>query len=583
MPHVAKQSNPVDRTHRRADRPLTPGSTGAAFLLLAASYAFPAPPEVRGTWLTTTSNTHIATPAATANTMQQLRNLGLNSTYVEVWKNGFTEFPSQTMQNLIGVSMKINPSPGVPVQNRDLLSETLIQSHRNGMANIAWFEYGFAAKFGNPGTSSTDLAKYMADRGWLLKDSAGAYTNASNGFSWMNPLVPEVRNLLKGIVLEAVRKYDLDGIQFDDRLAWPVQFGYDDYTRNAYLQETGRNLPASFNDSHFKAWRAGKVTAFGQELIAAVKAERASVLVSSSPAVAGWAYDNYLVDWPAWRAAGMFDEIIPQVYRSNFNDFNRDWDGTGTITTGGQVQHMGDRRHDFAAGISINTGSGVITWNDAQQMVNLVRATNPPVAGHVWWYSNGVLNTYASQLAGYYNVAGLGHAPRPDLPVDWRPMPTVATRSPTNSSLWNAEVPADGRYRVIRRVGDTWIEVLSTVYAAGSLSLLYSGVDAVELLVDRRPYLTADANLDGVVNIADFSALAAHFNQTGMRWVNGDFNLDRTVGIGDFALLAANFNRTLHDGGPVNRPATVPEPTTVGLVGIALAGACAAARRPRGR
>lgn len=560
-------------------RPVHLAGAGVAALLVASSYAFPAAPEVRGTWLTTTANTHIATPANTAQTMQQLRGLGLNSTYVEVWKNGFTEFPSQTMQNLIGVSMKINASPGVPVQNRDLLSETLIQSHRNGMANVAWFEYGFAAKFGNPGTSSTELAKYMADRGWLLRDSAGAYTNSSNGFTWMNPLVPEVRNLLKGIVVEAVRKYDLDGIQFDDRLAWPVQFGYDDYTRNAYLQETGRNLPASYNDSHFKAWRAGKVTAFGQELIAAVKAERPGVLVSVSPAVAGWAYDNYLADWPAWRAAGMFDEIIPQVYRGNFNDFNRDWDGTGTITTGGQVQHMGDRRHDFAAGISINTGSGVITWNDAQQMVNLVRSTNPPVAGHVWWYSNGVLNTYASQMAAYYDVAGLGHAPRPDLPADWRPMPTVAAHSQANPSVWNVEVPVDGRYRVIRRIGDTWTEMTSTVFAAGSLALVYSSADAVELLVDRRPYLPADANLDGLVNLGDFSTLAANFNQPGKRWADGDFDLDHAVTIADFSLLAANFNRSIYDPGAMGRPAgAVPEPALLPAAAAIAAGALARRR-----
>ena len=538
-------------------------------VLTGASYGLSAPAEVRGTWLTTTSNTHIATPANTANTMAQLRSIGLNSTYVEVWKNGFTEFPSQTMQSVVGVAMKINPSPGVPVQNRDLLAETLIQAHRNGMAHVAWFEYGLAAKFGNPGTASTELAKYMKDRGWLLQDSGGNYTNASNGFSWMNPLVPEVRQLIKGIVVEAVRKYDLDGVQFDDRLAWPVQFGYDSYTRAAYLQETGRQLPTNYADSQFKAWRAGKVTAFGQELIALVRAERASVIVSSSPAVAGWAYDNYLVDWPAWREAGMFDEFIPQVYRSTFSDFNRDWDGTGSITTGGQVQYMGNRRMDFAAGISVNTGSGVITWADAQQMVDLVRATNPPVAGHSWWYSAGVLNSYPAQMAAYYNVAVNGQAPRPDLPIDWRPMPTVATRNAPLSSEWTANVPAGGRYRVIRRIGDSWTELYSTVFAAGSLPLSITGADAVELLVDRRPYLLGDANLDGVAGIGDFSVLASNFNATNRLWAHGDFSLDGAVTIADFSILGANYNSTL--AAAMQRGGAIPEPSALCLVALATA------------
>lgn len=509
--------------------------------------------------------------------MLQLRNIGLNSTYVEVWKNGFTEFPSQTMQSLVGVSMRINPSPGVPVQNRDLLAETLIQAHRNGLAHVAWFEYGFAAKFGNPGTSSTELAKYMQDRGWLLQDAGGNFTNASNGFSWMNPLVPEVRQLLKNIVVEAVRKYDLDGIQFDDRLAWPVQFGYDSYTRNAYFQETGRQVPTNYADGQFKAWRAAKVTAFAQELIATVRAERASLIVSSSPAVAGWAYDNYLVDWPAWRAAGMFDEFVPQVYRGTFSDFNRDWDGTGTITTGGQVQYMGDRRHDFVAGISVNTGSGVIPWADAQQMVDLVRATNPPVAGHSWWYTAGVLNSYPTQLAAYYNVAANGAAPRPDLPAGWRPLPVVATRAAPLASEWSADVPADGRYRVIRRVGDAWTELYSTVFADGHLALTITGADAVELLVDRRPYLSADANLDGTVGIADFSALASNFNGTGKLWSQGDFSLDGAVTIADFSILGANYNATLASA--LQRGDAVPEPAAGSIL---LAGALTL-RLPRRR
>ena len=507
---------------------------------IGARSAHAAAPELRGTWLTTTANTAIATPANTTATMTSLRNIGLNTTYVEVWKEGYTEFPSTTMQNLIGVAMKINPSPGVAVQTRDLLSETLIQSHRNGMACIPWFEYGFAAKYGNPSTVTNDLSKYMATRGWLLKDSAGAYTNASNGFCWMNPLVPEVRNLMKGVIVEAALKYDLDGVQMDDRLAWPVQFGYDAYTASAYLAETGRALPASYSDSNFTAWRAGKVTAFATELNAAVRAARSDIIISTSPAVFPWSYDNYCADVNTWRQNGLFDEIIPQVYRSNISDFNRDWDGPGNITNQGQVQYMGNRRADFAAGISINTG-GVIPWADAQAMVNLVRATSPAVAGHVWWYSSGVLSTYPTQLTAYYNVAGTGQAPRTDRPANWRPLPTVATHVGT-SSIWNVTVPSDGRYRIIKRVGSTWTEILSTVYGDGALSIDIAGADAIELLVDRRPFLVGDANLSGAVNFDDLLILAQNYEQTPKLWAQGDFSLDGTVDFDDLLLLAQNYN-----------------------------------------
>src|SRR5436853_502289 len=86
---------------------------------------------------------------------------------------------------------------------------------------------------------ATTIANYMQTQGWLLQDSGGNYTNTSNKFSWMNPAVPQVRTFLENIVLDAVKKYDLDGVQFDDRLAWPIQFGYDQTTRNLYQSETG--------------------------------------------------------------------------------------------------------------------------------------------------------------------------------------------------------------------------------------------------------------------------------------------------------------------------------------------------------
>ncbi len=549
-----------------------------------ASHASAAPAELRGTWLTTTANTAIATPANTALTMQRLRAIGLNSTYVEVWKNGFTEFPSQTMNNLIGVPFRINASPGVPVQQRDLLNETLIQSHRNGMSQIAWFEYGLAAKFGNPGTASTDLGRYMADRGWLLRDSAGAFTNASNGFSWMNPLVPEVRNLIKGIVTDAVKNYDLDGIQLDDRLAWPVQFGYDDFTRTRYLAETGRALPTNPNDNNFKIWRSQKVTAFAQELISAVRAVNPRIIISASPAVFPFSFDNFSVDWPTWRSMGLFDEIVPQVYRGNFSDFNRDWDGQGASTTGGQVQFTGDRRADFAAGIAFDT-TPVVSWNEARQKVDLVRATSG-VAGHVWWYSRSVLDTYSAELTAYYNVAGTGHAARPDQGADYRPLPTVASRVGTTST-WNVVVPSDGRYRVIQLVGSTWTVVSSNILSDGSITLILPGATQVELLVDRRPFLVGDADLNGAVDFNDLVALARNFNSPlSKTWTEGDFSLNRLVNFEDLVLLARNFNQSGAGAGDSSFEAEwerarslVPEPGAILMVSAMGAGLLARRRK----
>jgi uncharacterized lipoprotein YddW (UPF0748 family) len=136
----------------------------AAFLLLARPAQAQA--EVRGTWLTTTANTAIATPANTATTMRRLREIGLNTVYVEVWKNGYTQYPSNVLQRTLGVAQR----PGSALQDpgdaaketppRDLLQETLIEAHRNGLPYVAWFEYGFMAAHGSMQAVTSTAARW---------------------------------------------------------------------------------------------------------------------------------------------------------------------------------------------------------------------------------------------------------------------------------------------------------------------------------------------------------------------------------------------------------------------------------------
>jgi hypothetical protein len=57
--------------------------------------------------------------------------------------------------------------------------------------------------------------------------------------------------------------------------------------------------------------------------------------------------------------------------------------------------------------------------------------------------------------------------------------------------------------------------------------------------------LLGDANLDGLVNAADFTILAANFNQPVTGWDLGDFNYDGLVNAADFTDLAANFNQSV--------------------------------------
>jgi Dockerin type I domain len=86
------------------------------------------------------------------------------------------------------------------------------------------------------------------------------------------------------------------------------------------------------------------------------------------------------------------------------------------------------------------------------------------------------------------------------------------------------------------------------------------GPDSLLLLCTRA----GDANLDGLVNIADFNQLAAHFNSTSQRWSDADFNYDGKINLLDLNAVATNFGQPpapAQPAGAILPPAESPAPT----------------------
>ena len=537
----------------------------------SASSLDAAAPEVRGTWLTTTNEDHIRTGANTAAVMRDLRNIGLNSVYVETWKNGYTNFPSRVLKSLIGATDR-NPTIGA---SRDLVQETLIQAHRNGMSYYGWFEYGVMTEYvGADGNPSNPLSTYMKNRGWLLQNQAGQYADATNGgFAFMNVAVPEVRQFVIDMTLEAVNRYDFDGIQFDDHMAWPVNFGFDATTIGLYTSQTGNAAPTSPTNSQFSAWRQQQVTAFAAQLYTAVKGARPELKVSVSPSITSFSTTQYNANWPLWESQDLFDEYAIQMYRDNVSSFNS--------IVNAQVNSFKPEDLDkLIMGLRINPAASATPWADLQQMIQ--RARTEGVAGHNLWYSAGVRDLYGPQLTAFYDVAGQGQAPNPMFPADWRPGPLVGAQSLVAPEEWTVEVEAAGRYRIVARLGSgansPWTEIAAVELAAGSSTLSVPGARQVELLVDRRTPTSflGDFNGDLAVDGADFllwqQKLAAPLGVAAV----GDANRDGRVDAQD--LLAWQLNQ----GGVLpplaSATATTPEPSGIWLAPFA-GGLMAAHRR----
>lgn len=399
--------------------------------------------EVRGTWVTTTANDAIASPQKTAETMRRLREIGINTVYVECWKNGYTQFPSSVLERTIGLDrrpalMKSDPSDSAEqakAAGRDLVAETLAEARKNDLTYIAWFEYGFMAAFKD---SQTHLRRMKPE--WLSRDRAGGEV-APNGFVWMNPLHPQARRFLLDIVLEAIDRYDLDGVQLDDRIVWPyITMGYDDYTREVYAAEhDGKQPPDNEKDAGWMRWRADKVNEFSKMFVQEIRAKRPGLIISLSPAPYPWVFDNYLLEWPKWSAwtpadglneprgmavqegagpaagrvwsgAGVtprWDEFIPQCYRFSYEAFERTWlEQVGEMKSKG-----GGRVSDLIAGIRVVGEGADSTWEDLRKSMEVVRATGG--GGHVHWFSRGVLDVYPKELTEFYNVKELGFVAHP--------------------------------------------------------------------------------------------------------------------------------------------------------------------------
>lgn len=476
--------------------------------------------QVRGTWLTTTANDALASPEHTARTMQRLREIGLNTVYIEAWKNGYTQFPSEVLRRAIGVAQRPAGREQDPTDSalaraqapRDLLHEAVTEAHRNGLLAIAWFEYGFMAAH-----QSTLNHLRQAKPDWLSRDLQGREV-APNGFVWLNPLHPQARELLLDLVLEAIDRYDLDGIQLDDRIVWPhVTMGYDDYTRRVYAAEhQGAQPPADHQDPAWMRWRAAKVDEYARWFVQEVRARRPGLVVSLSPAVYPWSWEHYLLDWPRWTAWSIadrlsgppvrdeqarhvvphWDEVIPQAYRLNYAAFEKTWrEQTAAVQARGAY-----RPSELVAGIRIVGDGPDSSWDQLRRSMELVDGLGQ--GGHVLWFSRGVLDLYAQELQAWYRQWGPAHSPR--FPVGWRPgswalvraKPTgTAQADPASEVRWTTEHLPAGRYRMVGRrpASRAWQEIQSVQQAqAGPAAFVMAGGwDRVELLIDRREAMRA--------------------------------------------------------------------------------------------
>jgi hypothetical protein len=164
-----------------------------------------------------------------------------------------------------------------------------------------------------------------------------------------------------------------------------------------------------------------------------------------------------------------------------------------------------------------------------------------------------------------------------DLVIDYTaPSPIATVRNLIRNAYNNGDWAGEGLTTSMGNASQLGLGFAESSALFTTFPATFGGqqVDNTSLLIGFTRF--GDANLDGVVNLADFNRLAANFGiASGAAWSQGDFTYDGIINLADFNRLAANFGLSAGPDGAVDPAdwaalaAVVPEPGGVaGAIGF---------------
>ncbi|MFJ4871709.1 glycoside hydrolase family 10 protein [Streptomyces sp. NPDC088757] len=273
--------------------------------------------EFRGMWLATVSN--IDWPSAPGLTADQQRaellvhldtavERRLNAVVLQVRPTADALWPSPYEPWAACLTGTQGRDPGW-----DPLGTAVVEAHARGLQLHAWFNPYRVANHTDPARL---VASHPARRHpeWVLPYGGKLY---------YDPGLPEVRRFVQDAMLDAVRRYDVDAVHWDDYFyPYPVAgqvFGDD----GTYARHGG-----GFPDR--ASWRRHNTDLLVSEMSARIKEAKPGVAFGVSPfgvwrnaatdpegsdtAAGVQTYDDLYADTRKWVREGWLDHIVPQLY-----------------------------------------------------------------------------------------------------------------------------------------------------------------------------------------------------------------------------------------------------------------------------
>ncbi len=481
----------------------------------------PVPREFRGAWVATVDNIDWPSEPGLSTARQQAEltaildraaSLHLNAIIFQVRPSADALYESKLEPWSAFLTGRMGRAPA-PLW--DPLAFAVREAHARGLELHAWFN-PFRARY--PGDDGPAARSHVSRRSPGLVHRYGHY-------EWIDPGSAQARATAIRVILDVVKRYDVDGVHIDDTFyPYPVTRGGrdvpfpDEATYRTYRKRGGM---LSHDD-----WRRHNVDLFVEQLYRAVKQVKPWVKVGISPfgiwrpgnppSVQGFdAYARLFADSRKWLAKGWVDYLAPQLYwpigqaGQSYADLLSWW-----------VQQNDEGRNlwvgNYAARVAGTQGSAP-PW-PADEILDQIRLTReePGATGDIF-FSMGTLMSDPDSLderllAGPYASPALV----PGFP--WLGKTKPARPSVTLSSadggaaivvgLKSATATAPHQWVVQARVDGTW----HTVIVPGSARMhtldgTLGNADAVSVIaVDRVGNASAPAV---VVRAADADQAAA--------------------------------------------------------------------------
>lgn len=218
--------------------------------------------------------------------------LGLNTVIVQVRPFSDAIYPSEIYPWSHVITGAQGQSPGY-----DPLAIFIEQAHARGLVFEAWFN-PYRVRL----NESPLVDALAADNPAVLHPE---WVREADTGLFYDPALPEVQEMVVQGVVEVVRNYNVDGVQFDDYFypSTDASFDAEQYARYGAGQELAE-------------WRRGNVNTLVKRVYEAIKAEKPSVVFGISPQ--GNNDNNYTQQYSdvgLWLSTpGYVDYIMPQVY-----------------------------------------------------------------------------------------------------------------------------------------------------------------------------------------------------------------------------------------------------------------------------